>query len=382
MKFLNHPLRIESEELAFRGDLSLKKGDSDGATALYRQAAMKLGELLPQVPQELRRIRALFGRGVASLWFRVGDLDRAEQVCFSLLMQQDQLESDGVQDLRNMLDLVFRERELSGLGHDAKAIVPLELRLEGQRIARGLAPLDAVITREKSLLETIRRLTEHASGRPYRTAGKAPKDVWDQLTILTSTARAASFGIRVYLAPGPENQGDLSVSPQQIGDELLALSAAVQVGGSVGELANYLQPDYVRPLADTLRSLWPDGADVERVTLSMPSRMLYREPVMFPERGASDAQSGSKLSDPPVPEQIVGKMLGYDFSIRIPWIKVAEQPSNRVHTIHIHPSSFDADTAKHANSWVRVFIDEMRSRRPRRRLYAKAIEAYGSAKGA
>lgn len=378
MKFFNHPLRLESEELAFQAEQALKAGDWERSKELNERAAQKLSELLPQVPVENRRIRALFGRGLASLWFRVGDLDEAERVCFSLLLQQENLEPPGVQDLRNLLDLVFRERELSLLGFDPATIVPLELRLEGNRIAKGIAPLDAVVFREQTLLTTIRRLTEHASGRPYRTAGKAARDVWDQLTILTTTGRAASYGIRVYLAPGPEQQGDLTASPQQVGDQLLGLSALVKQGAAEADLADQLQPDYVRPLFDALKSLWPDGTDVERVTLSMPSRTVYREPVLFPERRANTSQADDSAAQPAIPDQVVGQMLGHDFTIRIPWIKIAEKPSGRVHTIYIHPRSFDATTAKHAGAWVRVFIDQERSKRPRRRLYAKEIQPYRS----
>lgn len=380
MKVLSHPLRIESEELAFRGELSLKAGNWEDAKALFSESAQKLVALLPQVPVEMPRIRGLLGRGLASLWFRVGDLERAEEVCLSLLVTKDRLEPDGVQDLRNQLDLIFRERELMALGNDPASIVPLELRLEGQQIARGLAPLEAVVGRERAMLEAIRRLTEHASGRPYRTAGVAPSEVWDQLTVLTSTARAASFGIRVYLAPGPEHQGDLSVSPQQIGDEVLKLSSAVLVGATDASLGEFLQPDYVRPLSDVIRSIWPDGKHVERATLSMPSRVVYRQPILFPERRASDQALGVVVGALQVPEQIVGKMVGFDFSIRIPWIKVIEPPSNKVSTIHIHPTSFDPNTSKHSNQWIRVFIDQERSQRPRRRLYARSIESFQGTK--
>jgi len=275
-----------SEELVFMADRHLRAGKEDEARTTYALAAEPELELAREIGLDgsQPQLRSLFSSSAVTCLIRAGLWDRAIRAAHEFLAQPDLLASPT--DLEALLDDAQRRRDLhAAMGDDAR-IAPLELRLEGGRVHRGVAPSRVVQEREEILEALILRVADYKAGRPFRRAGRSV--FASKFTFYEAPARAASYGIRLFVASAdhervprdptaPENE----VSAHDAVNGLLELASIAAERGGEGLRAEVGNEAYASAFIRAFRDLAPDGASVETVSFSSPSSGHRRPSARF-----------------------------------------------------------------------------------------------------
>lgn len=258
-----------SEDLAFRAELRERAGEVTEARSLYVQAAETEARAAARVPQSVPRVRTLFAISVTALWLRAGAWDEAARAGCGFLAERDGLTSDGRRELESLIERAWRARELEALfGREADAFAGVEARLIGGEVRAGLAPAALVAERRDVLVTMLYRVAEWRAKRKFRRAGTSA--FASSFDIVEAPARAASFGVRVFLGrTGQQVTATEPTHPQEIVASLLDLASAA----AEDRLATRVEdPLYARAFARAFRELAGDGAKVERVELASIDR--------------------------------------------------------------------------------------------------------------
>lgn len=99
----------ESQKRIADAEAALRAGDLDKARVLYREAARLQRAFVDAQPTERIRTRSIYGLSAATLFFKAGDLDEAEQLAQKLLMEP-WIEPDSANKLRLLVDFITSER--------------------------------------------------------------------------------------------------------------------------------------------------------------------------------------------------------------------------------------------------------------------------------
>ena len=99
----------ESQQRITGAEAALRAGDLDKARVLYREAAELQRAFADAQPTERIRTRSIYGLSAATLFFKAGDLDKAEQLVQDLLVAS-WIEPGSANKLRLLLKLIADER--------------------------------------------------------------------------------------------------------------------------------------------------------------------------------------------------------------------------------------------------------------------------------
>lgn len=186
------PAHRESEELAFEASRLLRNGRTDEATRKYIAA----GRLELSVARAIdhTKLRSIFAIGTVACFVHGRDWDEAARTAHEFLAHPERLTPDGVRELEDLLDQALRSRELAAVVNDG-GLVPLEIRLEGGHIGRGIAPTKLVQEREEVVEALLLRIAEWKAGWEFRDRGASAMAA--NMQFYEAPARAASYGIRL-----------------------------------------------------------------------------------------------------------------------------------------------------------------------------------------
>jgi hypothetical protein len=99
----------ESQERITTAEAAWRAGDLDKARVLYREAAELQRAFVNAQPTERIRTRSVYSLSAATLFFKAGDLDEAEQLARDLLVES-WIEPGSASKLRFLLKLIADER--------------------------------------------------------------------------------------------------------------------------------------------------------------------------------------------------------------------------------------------------------------------------------
>lgn len=292
----------ESEELVFTADRHARAGRLDEARQTYALAAAPELELAREIGTDgsQRQLRSLFATSAVTCLVRGGLWDQAIRAAHEFLARPELLSTPN--ELEALLDDALRTRELlTAMGSDAQA-APLELRLEGGRVARGIAPSRIVQEREEILEALVFRVADYKAHRPFRKAGRSM--FASRFSFYEAPARSASYGIRFFVAShGQGSVPGTDVSPRDAVDGLLELASIAAERGGEGVRAEVDDEAYAYAFIRAFRDLAPDGTSVESVSFSSPTSFYQRRIASFSpaaraglSRSLVDARGNQRLS--------------------------------------------------------------------------------------
>jgi hypothetical protein len=283
------PRHRRSEELVFRADRKARSGDLDGARSLYLEAAEPELEVARDLTEaEPRGVFAISG---VTSYVRARKWDRAVRAAHEFLAHPELLTERAQTELESLLDDALRTRELYATLGDGIDAAPLEIRLEGGRVRRGLCPSAVVQEREEIAEALVYRVAEFLSGRRFRKAG--PSAFSRHFGLYEAPARAASYGIRfVVVSHGQKLMPGVDPSPRETIDMLLQIASVAATDGPDGiktKLSEVAAASavgtskssaerYRHAFIRALRDLAPDGTAVASVSFGSPAS-LYRSHV-------------------------------------------------------------------------------------------------------
>jgi hypothetical protein len=268
---------------------------SPQAVALFTQAAELEYAVAREVPADKPRVRSVLAISAVALWNEARRYDEAARAACEFLARPEMLTEQGRADLQGLLERAFRERALARALGDMGDAIPLEIKLDGGLVRRGIAPAALVRERQEVVTALVVRAAEWRLRKPFRKAGGASQEILDGVRFFEAPATPASYGIRLYVASGrPGTQGGqagASIGPEQAVAEFLAIASAAREGPEALR-ARVDDEAYLKTFMVGFRDLAPDGATVASVVFSSPTWRTQAAALHFEPRHRHDLTKG------------------------------------------------------------------------------------------
>lgn len=297
---LTDPMRRDAEARVAEAERAWGEGDQQAARRLFREAAELEAKVAAAAPASLPRARSAIAVAAVALFHRANDLERAKQVAYGFLAQEDGLTPQGRLDLERLVERCSREIALQTIVADSQ-MVPVEIKLEGGRVGFGVAPATAVRKRRDAFFAALQRSGEMECGLPYRDRGKSELDRSDEIELLEVPARAASFGIQFYVATGDQQRiaAERRVTPERVVERFLSLAKAAEEGPTAVH-AEVPDAQYANAFVSSFAEIAGDGEQVGSVACSAPTWGLRGKAVVL---GAAARESLRAALPEPVPRE-------------------------------------------------------------------------------
>ncbi len=262
--------RGESEALAFQAEKAWTSGRHQEAVQAFAQAAVLEEAVAREVPSESLRVRGLLAISAVSLWYKASDFSRAKRLAYTFLAANDLSERDQA-DLETLVERCSREQELVGLALD-RGMIPVEVKLDGGRVKKGIAPASAARRRRDTVTTLLMRSADLEAKRDYRERGLSDLDRNDEIQIFEVPSIAASYGLRFYVATGTQQTiaSTATVTPDAVVRRFLGLAEAAHAGPSAVRAA-LPDPQYAKAFIEGFGEIAPDGEEVASVVCSAPT---------------------------------------------------------------------------------------------------------------
>jgi hypothetical protein len=258
---LEDPRGREVDEYAWQAEQRLRANDLDGARELYERAAALEQEIAEAASDAPVRVKSVLAVSAVALWYKAGRWSDAERLAHRWLAEAN-MTGDARDELQDLLQRCWVEPQLDST--TLQSTLPLELRLVGGEVRRGLAPARIVRKKQQDLIATLERIAEWRLGRDYRERGTS--NLAGELDILQAPARAASYGVRLYVRTSIEEH-DKQVSTGSLLNDFFELAR-----GDVEAIDQQIgDPRYRLWFTKSLRNLCADGEHVEDVIYSSPT---------------------------------------------------------------------------------------------------------------
>lgn len=349
-RFFDDPRRRRSEELAFFAERAERTGDHVSALSQYAEAARLEEENALEIPGDAPRVRGVLAISAVALWLRAERWDEAARAGCAFLASPGMLTADGLHELQSLVDRAWRARELETVfGRDRDAFAGLEARMLGGAVRAGLAPTAVVAERREVIVPMLYRVADWRAKKRFRRAGASSFAA--SLEVLEAPARAASFGLRLFLGrTGQQVTAGEPDHPREIIADFLELASAA----AEGRLASVSgDEDYTKAFARAFRDLAGDGSQVASVELAhVESRGTSAPVTLGPEHRAALTASLTQV-DSARPLHLEGVLKSVNLRGREPtiWIEREDRPAVR---LRIAKGEHDDTIGPKLNRSVRV----------------------------
>ena len=356
---LADPRRAESDELAVQAEQARNRGDHDGARQLFALAAQLEEAVAQEVAEGSPRLRSLLAISAVALWYKAEEYEQGKHVAYQFLADGDALIEQGRSQLEELVDRCSREFELEKVANDP-GMIPVEVKLDGGRIRVGLAPASAARKRGVAITQLLTRSAEVLNKAPYRDSGEAEVVRREQINIYEAPARAASYGLRFYVASGDQQLIDTErgVTPAMVVEKFLTLAAAAEEGPEALRAA-LGDEQYARAFMEGFAEIAPDGIDVGEVSCSAPSWKVPRLPrSTFEPRHREALRDGlaDPVRDPKPGERTVDGILAQVILKHgDKWVEVDVGHDKPPVIVVVESKKLQARAALHHGEEVRIF---------------------------
>jgi hypothetical protein len=323
---LRDPRRKDSEKLTIDAERAWASAQPEQARKLFGDAAAIEEAVARDAPTSMPRARSALAIAAVALWNRANDLARARRLGHFFLGQDDGLTEQGREDLERLVERCAREAELSRLTNDPQ-MVPVELKLEGGRVGVGVAPEAVARKRRDALASLLRRTWELEAHIEYRDRGESELERRDQIQLLEVPAVAASYGVRLYVATGAQQNiaSEQKVAPSRVVERFLALAQAAAKGADAIR-AEIGDAQYASAFIDGFSEIAPDGEDVATVACFAPSWKIRAPSLVFKPTHRQELRKAAAtpaLRDVRPGERTVdGKLVGVHLTRSSSWIEL------------------------------------------------------------
>jgi hypothetical protein len=297
--------------------------------------------------------------------------DEAQQIACEFLAKPAAIDETYGTELQALLERCWRDREATKLCGSDRTFEPLEIKLAGGEIRTGVAPAAEVRERQTLIGTLLMRVAEWLGQRPFRVRGEASRDISRNLRIYEAPARAASYGLRLYVASGtqPHLPKLSEVTPRTVVDTFLDIAAAAQMSDE--ELERLVpQPQYRTAFLAGFRDLAPDGTKVGSVTFEHPVWNASRPRTVYqPHHREEMTRRLTPIAAEGVTRSAEGILKVVNLKAKTPSIEIVTSNSGTTR-IHIDVESFEDSVREKLNKFVKVTFEE------RKRPRSKVIELH------
>lgn len=349
-RFFDDPRHRRSEELAFFAERAERTGDIPSALSQYGEAASLEEENALEVPGEVPRIRSVLAISAVALWLCAEQWEQAARAGCAFLATPQGLTVDGRRELQSLVDRAWRSTELEAMfGPERDGFAGLEARLVGGSVRVGIAPAPVVAERREALIPMFYRVAEWRAKKKFRRAG--PSSFAASLEVIEAPARAASFGIRLFV--GRVGQQVIAEEPNHPRDVIAAFLDLASAAAE-GRLASATgDADYAKAFTRAFRDLAGDGNQVSRVELTSVGSRSARQPVSLGSEERAALTSSLTQRDSARPLRLEGVLKSVNLRGREPAIVIEVEKVSPVR-LRIAKGEHDDTIGPKLNRRVRV----------------------------
>jgi hypothetical protein len=250
-----------SEELANEAHVALRAGSSQHALALFLKAAEAEEKALSLVsPIDKPRTFGITAVSTVALWYKGGELSRAESSAYKVLSNSDVVEPFVIDQLRTLLQTIWNVRAQQAAG---VKFVPgqVQISVRGGEVVKGGAPLDLIVEKVQTIQSLFYRTTEFLTSRPFRRNGPAPKDIQETCRpwLFQGVPASYQFVVAIERPKQIDAFDERGLDPQLVASTFLSIIEAAANDPSQGLAEIVPDPQYKAAFLKLTRNLSPTG---------------------------------------------------------------------------------------------------------------------------
>ena len=258
----------KSELLASAAHAAKKEHDLATAHSLFLEASraeMKALEFID--PKEKSRTFSVTAVSSASLFYKGGDLKKAEMVAYACLAN-DSILDFAADQLRDILQAIWNERAQAEAGIQ---FVPgqVSVTVDGGEVVRGGAPLDLILEKVQTVQSLFIRTTEFLKEIPLRMRGPASKEIQDMCRPWLFQGVPGSYQFIVAIQ-GPLQLDILQeqpIEPQLISSTFMTILERAVVDPEEALVEVVPDPGYRNTFLKLTRNLAPSGKKFQNMQI-------------------------------------------------------------------------------------------------------------------
>lgn len=271
-----------SEEHAAQAEFYLKTGSLVQAREQYAHAAHAEGLAIQALDPNKQRTLGITTVSAASLWYKAGELERAQQMAHAGLAQNT-LPGFAVAELQTLLQVIWAEdlRRRSQVAFTEGEVV---VGVSGGDIVYGGAPLDLIMRKIDEVGRFVYRTIEMLLREPFRRRGMPRLEIQEQFHpwLFQVPAGSYQFAVRIrrpqQLSMFPGATPEVEKVTHTV---LQIIKASVDDPGH--ELLNLVpETDYRNTFLKLTRNLAPTGQTFGQLTIETPGLPGLRPVILRP----------------------------------------------------------------------------------------------------
>jgi hypothetical protein len=248
-----------SEIAATDAHIAAREGNATRASELFRDAAEAESKAAEELDPTKTRTLGITVVSAVSLWFKGGELSKAEQEAVRWLHSK-QLPHFADNQLRKLLQSIWTDQAMRSAG---VSFLPGQVivSIKGGQTVVGGAPLDLIVDKVQAVQALFYRTIEYLQRLPHRKRGGPPLEVQEACRPWLFQTQPGSYQFSVAIQ-GP-NQPDLfkqdGPGPDQVADHFMSVLKASSEDPA--ELLPIVVPeaDYRSTFLKLARNLAPTG---------------------------------------------------------------------------------------------------------------------------
>jgi hypothetical protein len=278
----------ESEQAAVEAHAALQRGDVAQAKQLFINAARAEANALDSVAVDKPRTLGITAVSAASLWYKAGELQTAEQTAYKAFSIPG-IPPFATQELRELLQVIWNESAQSEAGVKfARGQVVVSVK--GGEIVTGGAPLDLILSKVQTVQSIFYRTAEFLKRIPLRKKGPPSREIQEQFRpwLFQSVPGSYQFAVAIQKPTQSELFPTDDPEPEAVTEVFLSILRAA--GDAPDEELKDVVPDaaYRETFLKMTRNLAPTGksfsqmeirgaGDRKPIVLSPESRKVISE---------------------------------------------------------------------------------------------------------
>jgi hypothetical protein len=286
-------LHRESEHLAAEAHEALRRGEPALAQDLFVQAATAEMRAFESVGADKARTLGVTGVSAASLWYKAGRLDEAEQ-CAHRAAANAAMPAFAVGELRSLLQAIWNEQaqKEAGVSFVSGQVV---VSVKGGQVVTGGAPLDLILGKVHIVENLSYRTAEFLKSVPLRKKGLPSKAIQERCRpwLFQSVPGSYQFAVAIQKPPQGEMFPTDEPEPEVLTETFLSILRAAADDPGEGWKSIVPKDDYRETFLKMTRNLAPGGrvfeqlevrgaADHRPIVLAAGSRKLISETLRGP----------------------------------------------------------------------------------------------------
>jgi hypothetical protein len=248
-----------SEQLAEAAHEAVRNGHAVKAAELFAEAAREETNALTLLTREKPRTYGIIAVSAVALWYKSGELERAEKLAYSASAVPF-IPEFAADQLRSLLQTIWNQQAQreAGISFAAGQVI---VSVRGGEVVRGGAPLELIVDKAQAVQSLFYRVVEYVKGDPLRKKGPPSRELQERCRpwIFQSVPGSYQFSVAIQKPAQHDLFGDPYPAPEEITSKFLEVLKAASESPDQALQNVVVKPDYRETFLKMTRNIAPSG---------------------------------------------------------------------------------------------------------------------------